>query len=232
MLKKNQPAELDPLFRVEIDWDATSPKPAKAIWRAMHTCKSATFSLDDQPPLDAAGSVIRNALAFKHWSVLAHAFVKVDFGGFPHDTAMQFRTHQDMGGLTQSLRYCDDKFTDCANGKVPPNQLFYFASVSPYERQFVEQSARRSCSDFAMAIARGHKQENARRLLLAGYRQNFVMSGTVQAWFHVLDQRTLSDAQNEAKIAADMALNELEQWCPGLFHWYRFNRYGKNMLAP
>lgn len=222
----------DPYFRAEIDYDATSPRPAEAIWHAMHTCKSATFSLDDKCPADPAQAIIDNALAFKHWSVLAHAFVKIDFGGYPHDTAMQFRTHQDMGGLTQSMRYADDLFSDVATGDMSPSTLFYFAARNPIELKIYNEMAKQSCIDYAEAINRGHKKENARRLLRAGYRQNFVMSGTVQAWFHVLDQRLLADAQEEAQHAAQSALTLLDGWCPGLFLWYRENRAGKNLLAP
>lgn len=196
----------------------------------MHTCVSPDTKLATEfhADYDPVQSVVKHALKFGHWSVLEHASVKLDFWGFPHDTAMQFRTHQRMGTLVQSQRYGDELFTKCANGLIDPRELFYFdadADESDYEL------ARMSCVSYASAIESGKKKEVARRYLLAGYRQSFTMSGTFRQWMHVLDQRLLADTQIEAQTAAWLALDQLRGYSE-FFEWYRDTRAGKNMLAP
>lgn len=194
----------------------------------MHTCVSPETKLATEfhVDFDPVQSVVKHALKFGHWSVLEHASIKLDFWGFPHDCAMQMRTHQRMATLVQSLRYSDELFTKCANGLIEPRELFYLdADDADYEL------ARMSCVSYASAIERGKKKEAARRYLLAGYRQSFTMSGTFRQWMHVFDQRLLADTQVEAQAAAWMALDRLCEYSE-FFVWYKDTRAGRNLLAP
>lgn len=215
----------DPFFNVTIDENSKQVSPEKSIWAAMHTCVDGGSS-NITAPENAADAIIRHALKFGHWSVLEHASIKLDFHGFPHDTAMQFRTHQGVNTLCQSLRYSDERYTSCANGNIDPSELFYFG-----DNLTASDKAKQSCQDYAEAITKGEKKESARRFLLAGYRQSFTISGTFRRWMHVLDQRLLADTQIEAQTAAWMALDLLCEYSP-LFVWYRDTRAGKNLLAP
>lgn len=219
----------DPRFKVSIDENSKQKDASRSIWAAMHTCVNGGGG-SIATCLDPVDAVIRHALKFGHWSVLEHASVKLDFHGFPHDTAMQFRTHQRMATLSQSLRYSDELFSDCAVGKIEPDELFYFDSKGElliHDRN----EAVRSCQNYVIAIANGAKKESARRRLVCGYRQSFTMSGTFRQWMHMLDQRLLADTQIEAQAAAHLALECLCQYS-GFFVWYRSERARKNMLAP
>lgn len=221
----------DPRFKVSIDPNSKQVNPDLAVWNAMHRCvdgganKIATCK-------DPVQAVINHALKFGHWDVLHHASIKLDFDGFPHSTAMQFRTHRQMSVLVQSLRYADEQFTGCADGDVDPMDIFYFRSIADKRKEALNYGrARRSCRDYAKAIEDGEDKETARDNLLCNYRQGFTMSGTFCQWMHVLDRRLLADTQLEARTAATMALDQLRGYS-GFFEWYAGTRAGKNMLAP
>jgi thymidylate synthase (FAD) len=239
----------DPYFRVEIDLNASSPNPAHAIWSAQHSCVCEGFALDSPIPEDPAAAIIKHQFKPRHWGVLGAAFIKMDFGGFPHDTVMQLVRHQDSKPLVQSMRYTGKRMLEAVDLKGEEafemmEKLFYCQPAGEYTtrtgKYIITENQRRSylvrchksCQDYAQAIEFGHPEESARRELKSGYRQNFEMSGTVQAFFHWLDQRTLADSQIEAQTLAWMALEKLEAWEPGLFGWYRTNRAGKNSLSP
>jgi flavin-dependent thymidylate synthase len=247
----------DPYFKVTIDLNASSPNPAAGIWAAQHTCVSDEFAPNSTIPANPASAIIKHQFKPRHWSVLKFAFVKLDFAGFPHDTVMQMIRHQDskhtvddgiddedIGILVQSMRYTGELYRKCGSGDYSTEKLFYVMPVGAYptrsgtwtmtndDRLEYLADCQRSAVAYSKKIAKGHPEENARRSLAVGYRQNFTIAGTVKSVFHWLDQRTLSDSQIEAQTLAWMALDQLEQWEPGLFKWYRENRAGKNLLSP
>lgn len=236
----------DSYFKVEIDLNGSSPKPTHSIWTAQHVCVSEDFALDDPIPGDPAQAIIDNQLKVKHWSVLEFGFVVLHFQGFPHDTVMQLVRHQDSRPLVQSMRYTGDRIRQISswNHDADIEQLFYAQPAGRYPcrngfYEFTESDRHEYLSEYRLgaeaysrAISKGQPEEIARRLLPAGYRQNFTMAGTIRSVFHWLHQRTLADSQIEAQTLAWMALDELEKWEPTLFSWYRQNVAGKNTLAP
>lgn len=221
----------DPYFKVSIDPNSKQANPDLAVWNAMHRCVDGGDNAI-KTSLSPVLSVIKNALKFGHWDVLHHASIKLDFDGFPHSTAMQFRTHRQMSVLVQSLRYAEERFTLCADGDVDPIELFYFREFTDKRKeQQAYDRARKSCINYASAIEDGQEKETARDNLLCNYRQGFTMSGTFCQWMHVLDRRLLADTQLEAQTAAWMALDQLRGYSE-FFEWYRNTRAGKNMLSP
>jgi flavin-dependent thymidylate synthase len=220
----------DPRFKVYICDSSRQQNPDLSCWEAMHECVNGGDV--DITPKDPVDAVIRHALKFGHWEVLHHASIKLKFEGFPHSTAMQFRTHQDAHTLVQSLRYSNERYTLCADGKVDPDELFYFPPNNDKREQALAYGrSRRSCVDYAKAIERGEKKEDARNNLTCNYRQGFTISATFCDWFHIFDRRLLADAQLEAQTAAWMALYQLIGYSR-FFEYYRQTRAGKNMLAP
>jgi flavin-dependent thymidylate synthase len=225
---------IDPLFKVSIDPNSRQQDPSMSIWNAMHRCVSPRTELVTtfKHGFDPVRSVIDNALKFGHWDVLHHASIKLNFDGFPHSTAMQFRTHRQMSVLVQSLRYSDEQFSACADGDVDPMDIFYFRPIADKRKEVLNYGrARRSCRDYANAIENGEDKETARDNLLCNYRQGFTMSGTFCQWMHVLDRRLLADTQLESRTAATMALDQLRGYS-GFFEWYASSRAGKNLLSP
>jgi thymidylate synthase (FAD) len=251
----------DPYFKITIDLNASSPNPAAAIWTAQHCCVSDEFAPNATIPANPAQAIIDNQLKPKHWSVLEFASVVLHFQGFPHDTVMQLVRHQGKNSpLVQSMRYTGNKMRRCGNGEFNTEELFYVMPAGSYPSrngfyEFTESDraehlaeCQLSAAAYSRAIAKGQPEELARRLLAAGYRQNFTMAGTIRSVFHWLDQRTLTDSQIEAQTLAWMTLDQLEQWerssdgrvprpkeepkQPTLFGWYRQHRAKKNLLAP
>lgn len=85
---------------------------------------------------------------------------------------------------------------------------------------------------YADRVRLGHPAEMARRSLPSGYRQNMSISADLQAWLHLLDQRTRADAQLECRAVAEAIMEILDDWVPEIAEWYRKNRHGKAKLAP
>lgn len=234
----------DPFFQIQIDRNASSYAPDKGIWNAQHVCVSEDFALDAKMPANPADAVIRHELKRKHWSVLDFGYVVIHFAGFPHDTVMQLVRHQDSKPLVQSMRYTGQRVLDVVNGTRDVREVFYHQPVGSYPtrtgryeialsdiRSYYE-FARESCVRYHTQVRNGIPEEVARRSLVSGYRQNFVMAGSIRAVFHWLDQRTLADSQLEAQTLAWMALAELKIWQPEFFKFYEQERAGKNLLAP
>jgi flavin-dependent thymidylate synthase len=160
-----------------------------------------------------------------HWDVLTAGFAQIHFEGYPHPAAMQWRTHQDMGTLTQSLRYTGKQFMD---ESLTLDQLFYVANKpSIYDDYF-----RDALNMYRRLINSGVKMEVARDLLPSCYRQGWSCAGNLKDWLHLLDRRLLADTQKEANHAAWAAVDVLTTWCPEIMNWYVAKRAGKNKLSP
>lgn len=100
------------------------------------------------------------------------------------------------------------------------------------ERRVVFGMAYLGYKSYARRVRLGHPAEMARRSLPAGYRQNMSISADLQAWLHLLDQRTRADAQLECRAVAEAIMEILDDWVPEIAEWYRKNRHGKAKLAP
>jgi flavin-dependent thymidylate synthase len=207
---------------------ASSPDPIAAIWMHQHVCvaESIKWTADKLPSRKGRVNAIITEMQRGHWDILTAAHAQVHFEGYPHDTAMQWRTHQSMGTLTQSLRYTGDRFLTSDLDAQSVRSLFYVEENEPDVDYADTIIAYRS------AIKAGAKPEQARRRLAAGYRQGWSCAGNLKDWLHLLDRRLLGDTQLEARHAAWAAVDELRSWCPEIVDWYVENRAGKNKLAP
>ncbi|MBN3949422.1 MAG: FAD-dependent thymidylate synthase [Nostoc sp. NMS7] len=239
----------DPHFIVELDGDASSPNPLRAIWRAQHQCVSETFVGNDCPiPNDPGAAIIKHQLVSDrgHYSVLRFAFAKFNIGGFPHDTIMQMRTHQGSAHLVQSNRFTYERFIKVAEDRLDVEKVFYFRPVGFYsdrggrkydyleeERDKDKRNSIEACKNYAFKVqCLKHSYEHARHCLPQNPRQEYTLAGDIEATFHWLDQRTKADAELETRVLAEMVMQKLDLWIPPLAQWYRKERYGKAILAP
>lgn len=213
----------DPHFDVVLNTDASSPNPIRAIWMHQHSCvaKRVNWVYDPQPSSAGMFAAIKEQMMQKHWDVLEGAFASIQFMGFPHASAMQWRTHG-RGILVQSFRYTGEQLEG-----QPIEEAFYCRDSSTLRLLHED-----SIENYQALVALEQKAEVARDVLTMGVRQGFSVSKTVREWFHLLDRRLLMDTQDEARCGAEMALMELETWCPEIFGWYRKNRAGRNMMSP
>ena len=239
----------DSRFQVVIDKDASSPNPQVAIWKGQHRCVAEKFLPDDETPSPekCGETIIKHQLAGDrgHYSVLRKAFVSFHCLGFPHRVVSQITRHQDSSFLVQSMRYTGKRIVDCANLDIPVEDVFYFRPIGNYsDRQGSKYeyttfdlmddraASYRSAVLYGEKIADGHSEEHARDLLTYNFRQDFDLSGDLQAIWHLLDQRTKSDSQIEVRTLAWMMLDCLKEFTPELTEWYLENRAGKARLAP
>jgi len=239
----------DSRFQVVIDKDASSPNPQVAIWKGQHRCVAEKFLPDDKTPTpESCGeAVIKHQLAGDrgHYSVLRSAFVKFHCLGFPHSVVSQITRHQDSAFLVQSMRYTGQRIVDCAEGDIPIEDVFYFRPVGSYfdrkgkkyeyteeRREKQKRSRLLAAKEYANEMSLGYSEEHSRDDLPYGFRQDFDLSGDLQAIWHLLDQRTKADSQIEVRTLAWMILDCLKEFTPELTQWYLENRAGKARLAP
>lgn len=239
----------DSRFQVVISKNASSPQPQIAIWEGQHRCVAEKFLPDDPTPSPerCAEIIIKHQLTGDrgHYSVLRSAFVKFHCLGFPHSVVSQITRHQDSAFLVQSMRYTGKRIVDCAEHNTPIEDVFYFRSVGNYcDRQgnkyeytnadLLEdrEASYRSAVLYSEKIEDGHSEEHARDFLTYNFRQDFDLSGDLQAIWHLLDQRTKADSQAEVRTLAWMILDCLKEFTPELTQWYLDNRAGRARLAP
>jgi len=233
----------DPYFKIEIDWDGSSPNPETAIWKAQNVCV-AENAQSSQVPSNPGKAVVRHQLKVGHYSVLNFASVTVRCFGFSHNTVMQMVRHRDSAFLVQSMRYTGERLK-----AVTPDNIEQFVYIRPvgeyidrqgnrfeltsHKRQMRLDAAYQSVAAFQDSVALdGEPFESGRDVLPTGFRQDFTMSGTLENFFHWLDQRTKKDSQLETQTLAWMVLEELKNWAPEIVGWYISNRAGRANLAP
>lgn len=236
----------DPYFMVIRDINGCSPSPALSIWDAQHTCVKEEIGLPKEmiDEHKAAIAIIEHQLKVEHWSVLRFAFVKFKIIGFPHDTIMQMRTHQDSAHLVQSSRYTGDRFIKVAEGSADVEQVFYFPPVGTkhsrdgrheYTAEMRESDkieALLACRAYKQRVEQGQAKEDARRKLPQGFRQDYALACDLEALLHWWDQRTKKDAQDVVRILADMTIEACEEWMPEFVDFYVTSRHGKARLSP
>jgi thymidylate synthase (FAD) len=156
---------------------------------------------------------------------------------------MQMTRHRDSAFLVQSMRYTGERLKQATPENI--EQLVYIRPIDTYydrngnkfemtdwKRKKRLESAYMSINGFQDALLEGESFESARDLLPTGFRQDFTMSGTLENFFHWLDQRTKKDSQLETQTLAWMVLEELKDWAPEIVGWYISNRAGRANLAP
>lgn len=239
----------DPYFKVAIDEEASSPNPQAAIWKGQHRCVAEKFLPEDETPsrFRSGETIIKHQLGGDrgHYSVLRKAFVSFHCLGFPHSVVSQITRHQDSSFLVQSMRYTGQRIIDCADNKIPIEEVFYFRPLGFYTdrkgnkyeytesiRELDKTTRYDAAKRYAWKIRVGYSEEHARDDLPYGFRQDFDLSGDLQAIWHLLDQRTKADSQIEVRTLAWMILDCLKEWSPELTQWYLDNRAGKARLAP
>lgn len=129
---------LDPRFIVNLDKDASSPRPQVAIWRGQKQCVTSGFADDYEAPSSekCADIIIRKQLNVEHWSVLMQAFIKLNTAGFPHSVVSQMTRHGDTKFLVQSGRYTGKQYIQVANGEMDVEEAFYFRPPGFYTDRF------------------------------------------------------------------------------------------------
>lgn len=235
-------------FQVELDADGSSPSPQVSIWKGQHMCVSEDSRVAKIPsPAHCGEAIIKHQLAGDrgHYSVLKFAYAKFNCYGFPHSTIAQITRHSDSFFLVQSNRYTGERFIEVAEGKRDVEEVFYLRPPGIYRdregssfnytaEMFMHdyELIHLACSRYAKRVADGCPYEMARGIISYDFRQDFTIAGTLEAFWHWIDQRSAKCSQLEIQMLAALVMAELDKWTPELSAWYRKNRYGKARLAP
>jgi len=233
-------------LKVTLDPCGSSPYPQQAIWQAQHICVAEDFSKATLPDESKCGQIIvQHQLKVAHYSVLEHAFVRFNCLNFNHDTVMQLRTHSASSMLVQSGRYTGKRFIAVADGELPVETTFWFKPEGEHtdrngakyyygdkDIEDDEDDCSFACERYAEKIKKGYSEEHARNCLPQNIKQAFCLAANLKDLFHVIDQRSLADAQVEAQVWSYMVMQLLLEYCPEIADWYLKNRYTKARLAP
>lgn len=241
---------MDKYFKVELDHDASSPKPQTAIWTKQHFCVSENHRKASRPDEQRSGEIIlEHELKGSrgHWSVLDQAFVSFNCYGFPHSTMTQVRTHASSGlkVLAQSGRYTGNRFVKVVTGELTVEEVFFLSPVGSYQdrkgNRYLYTEAERNvdieyielaCKRFAYKVNSGSPYELARETLPYEFRQDFGIAGTLRTIFHAADVRTKADTQWQVRELFELIFNELINYAPELTNWYLEKRYSRAITSP
>jgi thymidylate synthase (FAD) len=239
---------VDKYFRIEKI--SCTPNPQLTCWLAMHQDYSSYPVMDTigkAPDETRAGELlVEKCLKFNHWGVTEHVSIAFNCIGFPHETAMQLRTHRvGISFDIQSFRYTSQSILDVASEKVALEEVFYLRPEGEYfsrtgDKYEYTKSLREedaalinfACKNYARRFALGLSEEHARGLLPMCVRQHFVMSVNARSLMHILDMRMPKDAQLEARQFCELLLNKFKEWMPEVASFYEKKRLGKSKLAP
>ena len=205
---------------------------------------------------EAGERVIRNAFKFGHFGVIEHPHIVVNVIGYPHATMQQLRTHRHLSFDVQSGRYTGERIIKLAEIAERVNlslteikqveDVFYIRSPGIYkdrhghsiewtksDRHHARIDLLSQAKKYANSVNNGMPYEMARDLYVPySVRQNFVASGNLRTWLHVLEMRGTRDAEIECQIFSDMMLQILTEYAPEIVSYWAEKRYGKNKLAP
>lgn len=222
--------------------------PQALVYTALHTDYSEEFVYGTTIPEDECGRIaVKRLLQGNkgHYGCLEHPQLSLAVQA-DHNTIMQLRTHRI--GCTfdvQSMRYTGNRIQKCALREIPVEEVFYCRAPGKYnDRQGdpytwtqadVEEYLAvcwSSCMDYDRLRQQGVSEEHARNVLVTGYLQNALISGSLRFWLHLLDVRSKANAQHEVRILMDLIALEVQKWAPEIYGWWYANRHGKAILAP
>lgn len=240
----------DPYFQVRTL--STTPNPYSTIWTAAHGDYSEEFIGDEWqagtwPNEEKAWKLIEKHLLRKdrpHAGPLEHAQIVIAVGGFPHDVAMQHRTHRLASFDVQSQRYTGERVLQAALDHTLIESVFYARPIGKYhDRQggkfeYSEKDRKHDLNYFHRAaimykikLDNGMPPEMARHYLPQSIRQNYTFSCNVRSLLHFFDMRTARDAQLEIQTLCEYVYQEFSAWMPELAEWYKERRWGKSTLS-
>ena len=181
-----------------------------------------------------------------HCGPYEHPQITFAVGGYPHDVAMQLRTHR--VGITfdvQSQRYTGKRILQVVGGELDVRDVFYFSPPGTYQNRTgsrVEMSdyqinqkyeqAYRACRVYANDLETGEPEEMARRSLPQGIRQNFYVSMTARTLMHLINVRSAKDVQLECRHCIEHMIEHFKIWMPSTAELTLARFYVKGQLSP
>ncbi len=189
-----------------------------------------------------------------HYGPWEHPHITFTVKGVSRVTMAQITRHRHMSFDVQSQRYVDFSDTDAI---VPATLLSDDRRHEEYPNVYNEDGEHfnrdeghfemdeqtrshwrnayksltaESLNFYEDAVDAGIPKEDARFMLPLGTPVNMTFSGNARTMLHLLDMRRKLNAQWEIRELSERLLNELFDWCPYTFKYYR--DHGPNKLSP
>lgn len=239
---------MDPRFEVAVL--ARTENPQTVAWLAAHQDYSeGAVCHEVAPPENECGRrVVKHLLAGGrgHFGPLEHPSITFNVVGFPHDVAVQARTHRIASFDIQSQRYTGQRVLQVAKGELDANEVFYLRQpLSTYkdrkganyyysttEALVHTNTCIEAAKRYSELIEMGWAEEHARQLLPQNIRQHFVVTFNMRSLMHFLTIRGKADAQLEIQQLTELMLPHFQSWAPNVYEWFSSNQWKKGRLAP
>jgi len=183
-------------------------------------------------------SFIEKELRRGHYGPFEHPQITFAVKGVPVFTERQLIRHRHLTFDVQSMRYADfsdapyttpETLTDSTlnreDGYTDLDEETKAECRALYESHMDEAFIR-----YEKLVEQGVPKEDARGLLGLGTEVNLSVSGNARSFLHLLDMRRKADAQWSIRQMSEQMLDELFDWMPHTYNWYKNN--GPNKLSP
>lgn len=199
-------------------------------------------------------SFIEKQLSRGHYGPWEHPRITFAVDGVSSVTMAQITRHRHLTFDIQSMRYADFSEQDIV---VPATLLSDEERHARYPHTYDEQgnhfnrdggvfemsekkrkdwrtmfveNRERSREFYQHMVEEGIPKEDARFILPLGTTVNMTFSGNARSFLHLLDMRKKADAQWEIRELSEALLDELFDWMPYTFEYYR--DHSPNRLSP
>lgn len=179
---------------------------------------------------------IEKQLSRGHYGPWEHPQITFTVGGVSRVTMAQITRHRHLTFDVQSQRYVD--FSDVE--AVTPDSLTTETlsrenGITDVEnqaelRELYERHTEDALQCYEQMVDDGVPKEDARFVLPLGTPVNMTFSGNARTFLHLLDMRRKANAQWEIRQLSDALLDELFEWMPYTFEYYK--DHGPNKLSP
>lgn len=197
-------------------------------------------------PYDYEGVVEAKTRAFcekqlsrGHFGPAEHAHITFAVEGVPVFTERQLIRHRHLSFDVQSMRYAD--FSDAPyttpKSMTDPDHFSRETGLTQLDeatmeeaREMYEEHMDEAFEKYEQLVEMGIPKEDARGILGLGTEVNLTVSGNARSFLHLLDMRRKGNAQWSIRQLSEQLLDELFEWAPHMFNWYKKN--GPNKLSP
>lgn len=199
-------------------------------------------------------SFIEKQLSRGHYGLWEHPQITFAVKGVSRVTMAQITRHRHLTFDVQSMRYADFSeqeivvpatlLSDEQRHERYPNiydedgshfnrdeGVFEMSEEKREHWRISFKQLKEECRDFYQhMVDAGIPKEDARFMLPLGTTVNMTFSGNARTFLHLLDMRRKANAQWEIRELSEALLDELFDWCPYTFEYYKEN--GPNRLSP
>lgn len=198
------------------------------------------YDLQWEPLVEAKTKAFcEKQLSRGHYGPWEHPQITFAVKGVSRVTMAQITRHRHMTFDIQSMRYADFSEQEIVTPKSLTDADHFsretgLVNVSKEDRELFEAQYERVVDDildlYDEMVDCDIPKEDARFILPLGTTVNMTFSGNARTFLHLLDMRRKANAQWEIRELSEALLDELFEWMPYTYEYYR--DHGPNKLSP